>query len=62
MKFLSLGSKSIRIDKIEAITCYLNELIVHCSNNQYVIYYSTALDAQEAYANALKILEREVQG
>lgn len=60
MKFISVGTKSIRVDKIEAITQYRNELIIHCPHNTYTVYYSTREDAQEAHAIVLKQLENNL--
>lgn len=57
MKFISLGTKSIRADRIEAITQYRNELTIHCPHNAYTVYYSTVEDAQEAHAIVLKQLK-----
>ena len=59
MKFITIGSKSIRADQIEAVTCYTDELTIHCSKNDYTIYYDTVETAQKAYKEVLAKLEEE---
>ena len=59
MKFITIGSKSIRIDQIEAVIRYRNELTIHCSKNGYTIYYDKIETAEKAHAEVLAKLEEE---
>lgn len=59
MKFIKFDSKSVKVDNIEAVTIYMNEVTVHTMHNSYTVYYNNQEQAQHTYQRIVKELEGE---
>ena len=59
MRFIKFGLKSIKVESIEAVTTYVDQVTVHTERNSYTVYYNNKETAQEAYAQIIKVLEDE---
>ena len=59
MRFIKFGNKSVKVESIEAITTYTNEVTVHTTRNSYTVYYNNTDQAQHAYQRIVKELEDE---
>ncbi len=59
MKFIKFGSKSVKVESIEAVTTYMDQVTIHTERNGYTTYYKNKETAQEAYAHIMKELEGE---
>ena len=57
--FIQFGTKAVRMDKIEGVTLYRNEVTVYTATNHYTCYYDTNQTAQNVYHNLLEKLEKE---
>ena len=62
MKFIEFGTKAVRIDKVEWVTLYRNEVSIQTANNRYTCYYQTHKDAEQAYQEILDKLAKEGWG
>ena len=59
MEFIEFGTKAVRIDKIEGVTLYRNEVSIQTANNRYTCYYQTNEIAEQVYQEILKKLTEE---
>ena len=59
MKFIEFGTKAVRIDKIEGVTLYRNEVSIQTANNRYTCYYSTNEKAEQVYHEIIEKLIEE---
>ena len=59
MKFIKFGSKSVKVDNIEAVTTYLDQVTIHTIHNTYTVYYNNKDQAQHTYQRIVKELEGE---
>jgi hypothetical protein len=59
MKFIKFGSKSVKVDSVEAVTTYMNEVTIHTIHNSYTVYYNNTEQAQHTYQRIVKELEGE---
>ena len=59
MRFIKFGSKSVKVDNIEAVTTYREQVTVHTTHNSYTVYYNNAEQAQHTYQRIIKELEDE---
>ena len=59
MRFIKFGSKSVKVESIEAVTTYMDQVTIHTERNSYTTYYNNKATAQEAYAQIIKTLEGE---
>lgn len=59
MKFIKFGSKSVRVDNVEAVTTYMDQVTIHTVHNSYTVYYNNAEQAQHSYNRIIKELEGE---
>jgi hypothetical protein len=59
MRFIKFGSKSVKIESIEAVTTYLDQVTIHTERNSYTTYYKNRETAQQAYAQIIEELEGE---
>lgn len=57
MRFIKFGSKSVKVESIEAVTTYVDQVTIHTERNSYTTYYKNKETAQEAYAQIVKALE-----
>lgn len=59
MKFVTLGNKSVRADRIEAVQMYANTVTIYCINgNQYIYHFNNQNDAKAARDKILAELEK----
>ena len=59
MKFIKFGSKSVRVDIVEAVTTYMEQVTVHTTHNSYTVYYKNKEQAEHTYQRIVKELEGE---
>lgn len=59
MEFLGFATKAVRMDKIEGVTLYRNEVTVHTEHNKYTSYYNTNEIAEKAYQEILEKLTKK---
>ena len=59
MRFIKFGSKSVKVDSIEAVTTYMEQVTIHTIHNTYTVYYNNKDQAQHAYQRIVEELEGE---
>lgn len=59
MRFIQFGFKSVKVESIEAVTTYMEQVTIHTERNSYTTYYKNQETAQQAYAQIIKELENE---
>ena len=59
MKFIKFDSKSVKVDNIEAVSTYMEQVTVHTVHNTYTVYYNNQYQAQQTYQRIVKELEGE---
>ena len=59
MRFIKFGSKSVKVDNIEAVTTYMEQVTIHTIHNTYTVYYNNQEQAQHTYQRIVKELEGE---
>lgn len=59
MRFIKFGSKSVKVESIEAVTTYREQVTIHTAHNSYTVYYNNAEQAQHTYQRVIKELEGE---
>ena len=59
MRFIKFGSKSVKVESVEAVTIYVNEVTIHTERNRYTTYYQDIKTAKEDYARIIQELEGE---
>lgn len=59
MRFVKFGSKSVKVDNIEAVTTYMEQVTIHTTHNSYTVYYNNKEQAQHTYQRIVKELEGE---
>lgn len=59
MRFIKFGFKSVKVDSIEAVTTYMEQVTIHTIHNTYTVYHNNKDQAQHTYQRIVKELEGE---
>ena len=57
MRFVNFGSKSVKVDNIEAVTTYMEQVTIHTTRNTYTVYYNNKDQAQHTYQRIIQEVE-----
>ena len=59
MKFITVGTKSIRADLIEAVQVFISEMTIFCQGgSQYTTYFDSSKQAKEEKQRIIAELEK----